>query len=43
MSTNYAVIRNRHAQLSELHVRECELNLRLNQEGQCTRVILESA
>lgn len=32
MSTNYAVIRNRHAQLSELHVRECELNLRLNQE-----------
>lgn len=32
MSTNYAVICNRHAQLSELHVRECELNLRLNQE-----------
>lgn len=32
MSTNYAVIRNHHAQLSELHVRECELNLRLNQE-----------
>lgn len=32
MPTNYAVIRNHHAQLSELHVRECELNLRLNQE-----------
>lgn len=32
MSTNYAVIRNRHAQLSELHARECELNRRLSQE-----------
>lgn len=32
MSTNYAVIRQRHAQLSELHVRECELYIRLNQE-----------
>lgn len=32
MSINYAVIRNRQVQLSELHVRECGLNLRLNQE-----------
>lgn len=32
MPNNYAVIRKRHEQLSELHVRECELNLRLNQE-----------
>lgn len=32
MPTNYAVIRKRHAQLSELNVRECELNIRLNQE-----------
>ena len=32
MSTNYAEIRKRHAQLSELHVRECELHLLLNQE-----------
>lgn len=33
MSTNYVVIRNPHALLSELHVRECELNLRLSQEA----------
>ena len=32
MPTNYAVIRKCHAQLSELNVRECELNIRLNQE-----------
>lgn len=32
MPTNYAVIRNCHVQLSELHLRECGLNLRLNQE-----------
>ena len=32
MSTNYAVMRNHHVQLSELHVRECELDRRLSQE-----------
>lgn len=32
MPTNYAVIRKCHAQLSDLSVRECELNIRLNQE-----------
>lgn len=32
MPTDYAVIRKCHAQLSELRVRECELNIRLNQE-----------
>lgn len=32
MSTNYAVMRNLHVQLSELHVRECELDRHLSQE-----------
>lgn len=32
MTTNYAVIRNHHVHLSELHVRECELDRRLSQE-----------
>lgn len=32
MSTNYAVIRNLHAKLSELHASESELNFRLNLE-----------
>lgn len=32
MSTNYAVMRNHHVQLSELHARECELDRRLSQE-----------
>ncbi|KOC20365.1 hypothetical protein GL58_12800 [Comamonas testosteroni] len=32
MPTNYAVIRKCHAQLCELNVRECELNIQLNQE-----------
>lgn len=32
MSNNYAVMRNHHVQLSELHVRECELDRRLSRE-----------
>ena len=32
MSTNYAVISNHRAKLSELHARECELNFQLSQE-----------
>lgn len=32
MSNNYAVMRSHHVQLSELHVRECELGLHLSQE-----------
>lgn len=32
MSTNYAVISNHHAKLSELHARECVLNFQLSQE-----------